>query len=125
LIAIDMDGTLLDPRGELSPANRQVISELQQSGYYVTLATGRVHQSAAYYAQQLSLQSTIISHQGAVMTDSTGKKLFEHLLSPTLAADLVDYAKEFPVSRGYFFNNDEVAVERDGDHLFTAHTHFS
>lgn len=125
LVAIDLDGTLLNGRGELSAVNRQVIRALQRNDYYITLATGRIHQSAAYYAEQLSLQGTIISHQGAVVKDMSGNKWLEYVLPPALVADLLAYSRAFPVKRGYFFNNDLVAVEQGADYLFTALTHFS
>ncbi len=39
LIAIDMDGTLLDPNHTITPAVKQAIHDAQQKGVYVVLTT--------------------------------------------------------------------------------------
>ena len=41
LIALDIDGTLLNSRWEVSPANREAIAEATRRGIEVALVTGR------------------------------------------------------------------------------------
>ena len=40
LICLDLDGTLLNDNKEISPYTKQVLTELQQCGHYVMIATG-------------------------------------------------------------------------------------
>jgi hydroxymethylpyrimidine pyrophosphatase-like HAD family hydrolase len=48
LIAIDIDGTLLNDRHELSLRNRDAIRKAMDQGIHVILATGRVYKSALF-----------------------------------------------------------------------------
>ncbi len=117
LIAIDMDGTLLDPQGRLSEANRSAIAELRQRGYAVTLATGRIHASAAYFAEVLGLNTALISHQGALLTEVDGARLHERVLDAGLVQQVIDLSRTYVVERGCFYSNDDVAVEDGSDRL--------
>ncbi len=55
LLALDIDGTLLTPRGEISPRNSAAISRARQSGVHIVLVTGRRFNSARELAQQLDM----------------------------------------------------------------------
>lgn len=57
LIAIDMDGTLLNAKHEITPAVRQAISAARESGVIVALATGRPFIGVQRYLQELDLLS--------------------------------------------------------------------
>ena len=46
LLAIDLDGTLLDSRSEISQANRQAVAEASARGVKVVIVTGRRFHSA-------------------------------------------------------------------------------
>ena len=41
LLALDLDGTLLDSKGKISPENRTAIRRAEDLGVLVTIATGR------------------------------------------------------------------------------------
>lgn len=64
LIALDIDGTLLDDDGDVSEKTVAKMKELILRGIYVILVTGRVHKSALSIANNLSLDISIISNNG-------------------------------------------------------------
>lgn len=64
LIALDIDGTLLDNDGDVSEKTVAKMKELILRGIYVVLVTGRVHKSALNIANNLSLDISIISNNG-------------------------------------------------------------
>lgn len=73
LIALDLDGTLIDANHRLSPGSATAIAACQARGLRVVLATGRSFASAAPYIDALGLQPPYITHNGAVIGDpSTG-----------------------------------------------------
>lgn len=41
MIAIDLDGTLLNTKSEISAQNRQALIRAKEAGYIVTICTGR------------------------------------------------------------------------------------
>lgn len=72
LVAIDIDGTLLDPEGELGMDNLEAVRGLRARGLEVVLASGRSHHNMMPYHQVLELTSPLVSSQGAVVKDWDG-----------------------------------------------------
>jgi Cof subfamily protein (haloacid dehalogenase superfamily) len=66
LLALDLDGTLLNSHGELSERNLKAIAAARASGVRVALVTGRRFRDARPLALQLGLDVPIISHNGAL-----------------------------------------------------------
>ncbi len=69
LLVCDIDGTLIDEKGELSEDNRQAIARLQEAGIGFTLATGRIDRTAQPIAEALSVSLPVITGNGAVIKD--------------------------------------------------------
>jgi 5-amino-6-(5-phospho-D-ribitylamino)uracil phosphatase len=65
LIALDMDGTLLDDKSQVTRANRAAIAEARRMGIHVVLSTGRGMQSLLPYYQDLELDSPIVAVNGS------------------------------------------------------------
>ena len=66
LIALDLDGTLLNSRGEVSERNSLAIAAAREKGVRVALVTGRRFRDARPLALQLGLDVPVISHNGAL-----------------------------------------------------------
>lgn len=69
LLALDVDGTLLDPAGALRPAVQQAVVAAQQRGLRVILCTGRRFRTARPLAQALRLSDPLVVHNGALVKD--------------------------------------------------------
>ncbi len=69
LIALDMDGTLLNSENEVSVRTREAILKANDKGAHVVLATGRILTSAMKYASKIDLKRPIISSNGAIIID--------------------------------------------------------
>ncbi len=69
IIAIDLDGTLLNSSGQVSPRNRAAIELAQNSGAEIVISTGRRHSFAMHVLRDLGLKpdSALISSNGAVI----------------------------------------------------------
>ncbi|HVB62742.1 MAG TPA: Cof-type HAD-IIB family hydrolase [Ktedonobacteraceae bacterium] len=67
LIAIDIDGTLLDPDGEITQRTRAAIQAAQEAGIVVTLATARRYCNTAKFAAELGLEGAVIVYDGALI----------------------------------------------------------
>lgn len=64
LLALDMDGTLLDDRQRISDTNAAWIRRAAEAGVIVCLSTGRSFESAVPYAVQLGLDTPMITVNG-------------------------------------------------------------
>src|SRR5215212_8137185 len=66
LLALDLDGTLLDSRGHISERNRSAIESAREQGVRVALVTGRRFRDSRPIALELGLDVPLISHNGAL-----------------------------------------------------------
>jgi Cof subfamily protein (haloacid dehalogenase superfamily) len=80
LIALDIDGTLLNKQLEVSAANRAAISEATARGIEVALVTGRRYDFAMPVAAQIHAPLTMIVNNGALVRTKDGQTLLRHLL---------------------------------------------
>ncbi len=67
LLALDLDGTLLDSRGDITAKNIEAIRQAEEIGVLVTIATGRRFRDALPVADQLKLNAPVICHNGALL----------------------------------------------------------
>lgn len=66
LLALDLDGTLLNPRGQISQRNLNAIEQARVKGARVALVTGRRFRDSRPVALELGLDVPLISHNGAL-----------------------------------------------------------
>lgn len=90
LLALDVDGTLINRRLEITKSTFQAIKAAQRHGVLVTLATGRSFHSARQYAQHLSIDVPLICANGGIIRHTDGDIIDEQLLPAALAADLAE-----------------------------------
>lgn len=64
LVALDMDGTLLNEQSEISEENAEWIRKALDAGVTVSFSTGRGFQSALPFAEQLGLETPMITVNG-------------------------------------------------------------
>jgi Cof subfamily protein (haloacid dehalogenase superfamily) len=67
MLALDLDGTLLDPAGELRPAAREAVARALRAGLRVVLCTGRRYRTALPVAEALGLAGPLVVHNGALV----------------------------------------------------------
>ncbi|WP_130807537.1 Cof-type HAD-IIB family hydrolase [Senegalia massiliensis] len=69
LIAIDMDGTLLNNEEKVSERNKEAIMEATKKGVQVVVSTGRIFSSAIYFAKLIKVVTPIIACNGAYVSE--------------------------------------------------------
>ncbi|MCI0525177.1 MAG: Cof-type HAD-IIB family hydrolase [Acidobacteria bacterium] len=96
LLALDIDGTLLTPRGELTPRNSAAINRARELGVLVVLVTGRRFNSARELVQKLELDIPLVSHNGALTKNiETLETLDFHPLDTGIARSIIGVGREF------------------------------
>lgn len=117
LIAIDLDGTLLDPEHRLSQANHMAIKACLARDIQVMIATGRLFASVAPYARTLGLDGPQITLNGAVLGDAASGRLTTRAsLNPAQLSDVLDTlcARDIPYT---IFGPDAIYAEPGTPHL--------
>ena len=69
LIASDMDGTLLDAQGRISPRTLSALRKAQEKGVIFTMCTGRFHTHCCALARDVGLNCSIIASNGGSVFD--------------------------------------------------------
>lgn len=84
LLALDLDGTLLQRDGTVAPADRAAIAELQRRGVRVTICTGRLRSGSLGAAEQCGIDGLIACMEGShlVHVDS-GETVAHHPMTDT------------------------------------------
>jgi Cof subfamily protein (haloacid dehalogenase superfamily) len=67
LLALDLDGTLLNSRGLISEENKRAIRLAEDKGVLVTIATGRRFRDARPVAIEIGFNAPIVTHNGALL----------------------------------------------------------
>lgn len=86
LVALDLDGTLLDSRGRISERNRASIAAARERGVEVAIVTGRRFRDARPLALQLGLDVPVIAHNGALTKHARTLETVAAVLLPLDAA---------------------------------------
>ncbi len=95
LIAIDIDGTLLNPQFQISGADLAALRRANSQGIEVIVVTGRRHAFALPIVQQLGFDLWLISSNGAITRSLAGETFHRDLLPQATCRDLIQAMQEF------------------------------
>src|SRR6202158_1022570 len=104
LIALDIDGTLLDSRWTLPEANRAAIAEATRRGIEVALVTGRRYDFAMPIAAQIGAPLTMIVSNGTLIRTLDGTTHLRHLLPRETAARVLEITRPWRDGCGVVFD---------------------
>lgn len=83
LLAIDIDGTLVNSRNELTPVTRAALARAGEAGIRVVLATGRRYGHALPLVEPLGIDVPLVTASGALVKDPIGHRtLFQAQFEP-------------------------------------------
>lgn len=101
LLAVDLDGTLLDSQHELPDANRAALHRAHEAGVKIVLCTGRAFTETRPVIAQIGLElDAAVTVFGALVTEvATGRTVHRHAIEPALAraATAWFHARDYPV----------------------------
>jgi len=95
LIALDLDGTLVNSRWEISERDLQALAAATERGIQVVLATGRRPRAAAPYAAKMPFPVTIITSNGARVTTSAGEVAYRDFLPRDVALKVLETLRAY------------------------------
>ncbi|MFW6115429.1 MAG: Cof-type HAD-IIB family hydrolase [Chloroflexota bacterium] len=98
LVALDVDGTLIDEGMTIPARVREAVIRVQEQGVTATLATGRMLEAALPFARELQISAPLICYQGALIQ---GPDAEEPLHWATMAPEIVREALAWGGERGW------------------------
>jgi Cof subfamily protein (haloacid dehalogenase superfamily) len=112
LLAVDIDGTLLDSRGRIPDAHRDALVEAAERGVEVALVTGRSFHFSRPIADALPLRLTLIVNNGALVKDKTGRTHMRRLLPRDTARLVLERTRAYEDSVALVFDRAAGVDER-------------
>ena len=95
LLGVDIDGTLLNPEFQISPADMAALRRARAAGVEVVVVTGRRHTFALPIVQQLGFDLWVISSNGAITRSLAGETFHRDLLPVDTCRRLCATMQEF------------------------------
>ncbi len=118
LIAIDLDGTLLDSKKHLSDTNRHALIQCIQHGIWIVPCTGRTVHGIPEEIRNISGIRYAITTNGAVIEDMEENVLIDtQLLSWELALELLNLVDYYRVMYDPYIDRRGITEPRFYDHL--------
>lgn len=65
LIALDLDGTLLNTKKQISKRTKTILNQLKEAGHQLVISTGRPFRASQNYYEELNLTTPIVNFNGA------------------------------------------------------------
>ncbi|WP_379130897.1 Cof-type HAD-IIB family hydrolase [Paenibacillus sp. sgz500958] len=97
LLALDMDGTLLNDEQQITPETVKWIHRAVNAGVHVCLSTGRAFRGAYPYAEQLGLKTPMVTVNGSEVWRAPHELYRRSLMDPQLVTRMYDLAQEFGI----------------------------
>ena len=114
ILALDIDGTLTGPGGEIGERTRRAVHAAGESGWLVTIATGRSWVGTKPVADYLELRLPLVTFNGALIRDSITAEILHYI---PLSSEIVGSVVPALVDLGL----QPLVIEdiRQGERLFT------
>ena len=110
LIAIDLDGTMLNSYGEISQKTKRTIKETMLKGVNIVIASGRSIDSIKNIAEETNASPYIIAGNGAVVYDRIENKiLYEKYIPKQKALDIIKICEENSIFYNVYTNKSIIA----------------
>jgi len=112
LIALDIDGTIMDSNFWISDRVKSTILKAINSGIYVVIATGRMYSATVPIASGIGIVTPLITYQGSMIREfhENDDILLHHSISPELSKQIIAELRKFEAQINLYLD-DEMFIE--------------
>ena len=119
LIAVDLDGTLLNSYGTISEENRKAIKKVQKEGVKVVLASGRTTNSVKSLAEELGGNEYIICGNGSLIYDLKKEEIiYDKFIDKNKALQIIQICEQNSIYYNVYTEDMVIAKTLDNNVLF-------
>lgn len=115
LLAIDIDGTLLNPQGELTARTENALKRAKDKGIEIILATGRMCESGLVFAKKLGITAPSVFYNGAMVINPVTGKVYQ---KQEVSGNFVTTVSAFFREKGWYLQkyiDDRLCVVDEND----------
>lgn len=122
MVGLDLDGTLLNSKKELTPFTKEVIAKAIDKGVHVLVATGRPFTGVPLELREFPGMRYALTANGARILDTaTGEILIEHLLSKESAKKALEITGKYDTLQEIYFDGQGYAKDEKLAHVERYH----
>lgn len=119
LVAIDLDGTMLNKYGIITEKTKEIISKVQEKNVEVMIASGRAITSVKRFAKEIKSKKYFISGNGAITYDvEKNKILYENILKKQKALQIIKICEENSIYYNIYTENGIIAKNLNYNTLY-------
>lgn len=112
IIAVDMDGTLLNDDKHISDYNLEMISKAVNSGVKFVIASGRIPSGLKFYEATVSKNQPMICCNGAIILDENKRTIYSKHIEKNSALEVIDVLREQKDTYYHFYSEDIIHGEQ-------------
>ena len=107
LIALDVDGTIMDRNFNISGQVKSAIKKAVDKGIYVLIATGRMYSATVPIAKHLGLKTPLVVYQGSLIQEfyESNRILMHHTVPSDVSLQVVKDLREYGVQINAYIND--------------------
>ena len=110
LVAIDLDGTLLNSYGLVSKKNKEIIEKAVAEGKEIVLASGRPVSSVRSFANEIGANGYIICGNGSMLYDLKNEKIiYDKFIEKQKALQIIKICEENSIYYNLYTENLTIA----------------
>ena len=118
LIALDLDGTLLNSKKELTERNRKALETCIAQGIWIVPCTGRTSKGIPDFVRGIpGVRYAITVNVGMIEDMKESKVLDEHLLKKETALELIDLVKDRHILYDAYIGGQGISEDKFYNHL--------
>ncbi len=119
LVAVDLDGTLLNEYGEVTSRTKDIINKLQKKGVKVIIASGRPIDSIKTIAEEINSNEFFIAGNGAIIYDVLKEKnIYEQYIPKYKVLEVAKICSENNISYNIYTENGIITQDLKFNVLF-------
>ena len=119
LVAIDLDGTMLNKYGIITEKTKEIISKVQEKNVEVMIASGRAITSVKRFSKEINSNKYFISGNGAITYDIRNDKiLYENILKKSKALQIIKICEENSIYYNIYTENGIIAKNLNYNTLY-------
>lgn len=112
LIALDMDGTLLNEKHIVTDRVKEALKKAREMGVKVILSSGRAYKGIECYMDELDIKDLAITLNGAAVIDRKGEELiFSQCMDNDVSRKMIELANKHGIYNVLFIENDMFVKE--------------
>jgi len=114
LIALDIDGTIMDKNFNISGKVKSTIKKVIDKGIYVLLATGRMYSATVPVAKHLELITPLVVYQGSLVQEfyRSEEILMHHTVPYDISLEIIKDLRAYGVQINVYLD-DKLYVEKE------------